>query len=89
MIHNPNRPALITAQDYIDVLESLDVRAKLTVYHGSGMISIRVVRDVATLLDERLTPYRMAGICVLILGELHWWECWWTRVQFRASHGRP
>lgn len=77
--------SLTTAAGVIESFGNLGVRAKIVVYGSSGVVVVRVVRDVAALLEEWIKPRKPAGICFIVFSDLRWWECWWTRVQYRES----
>lgn len=70
---------------WTESLESLGVRAEITVYSNSGIIVVRVAKDVVVLLREWLEPRRVAGVCVFVTPGLFWWEHLWARVQWRES----
>ena len=70
-----------TLGSLIAAIEKLGVRAKVRVFQQSGLVVIRVSSDVEKLFAEWVEPRRLVGIQVLVLGDLRWWECWWSRVQ--------
>lgn len=62
-------------------IEDLGMRAKISVFEESGLILIRVSRDVEILFRDWVESRRMIGIQVLVVGDLRWWECLWARVK--------
>lgn len=62
-------------------LTKLGVRAKVRVFQESGLIRIRVSRDVEQLFRMWVEPRRIVGVQIFVVGDLLWWECFWRRVQ--------